>query len=106
MIRTRVARGVAAVLLFVLRGGAVVSTLGSGASGGSFVPLVSLGAIAGGAFEVLAPGTGPLFPIVGMAAFLSAGNATPIAGAVFVAESTGAAGFEGRVPRVFEIEPR
>ena len=85
--------GMAAVMLFVLRGGAVVSTLGSGASGGSFVPLVSLGAIAGGAFEVLAPGTGPLFPIVGMAAFLSAGNATPIAGAVFVAESTGAAGF-------------
>ena len=85
--------GLAALLLFVLRGGAVVATLGSGASGGSFVPLVSLGAIAGGAFEALAPGTGPLFPIVGMAAFLAAANATPVAGAVFVAESTGAAGF-------------
>jgi CIC family chloride channel protein len=85
--------GLAAVLLLVLRGGAVVLTLGSGASGGSFVPLVSLGAIAGGAFEAIAPATGPLFPIVGMAAFLAAGNATPIAGAVFVAESTGAAGF-------------
>ena len=85
--------GLAAALLFVLRGGAVVSTLGSGASGGSFVPLVSMGAIAGGAFEVLAPGTGSLFPIVGMAAFLAAANATPIAGAVFVAESTGAAGY-------------
>jgi CIC family chloride channel protein len=85
--------GFAAVLLFVLRGGAIVSTLGSGASGGSFIPLVSMGAIAGGAFESLAPATGPLFPIVGMAAFLAAGNATPIAGAVFVAESTGAAGF-------------
>lgn len=85
--------GVAALLLFVLRGGAVVATLGSGASGGSFVPLVSLGAIAGGAFESIAPGTGPLFPIVGMAAFLAAANATPVAGAVFVAESTGAAGF-------------
>lgn len=43
--------------------------------------------------EGLARSTGPLFPIVGMAAFLAAGNATPIAGAVFVAESTGAAGF-------------
>ena len=85
--------GMAAVLLFVLRGGAVVATLGSGASGGSFVPQVSLGAIAGGAFAALAPGTGALFPIVGMAAFLAAGNATPIAGAVFVAESTGAAGY-------------
>ena len=85
--------GLAALLLFVLRGGAVVSTLGSGASGGSFVPLVSLGAIAGSAFEAVAPGTGALFPIVGMAAFLAAANATPIAGAVFVAESTGAAGF-------------
>jgi len=85
--------GLAAALLFVLRGGAVVSTLGSGASGGSFVPLVSLGAILGATFEPFAPGTGALFPIVGMAAFLSAANATPIAGAVFVAESTGAAGF-------------
>lgn len=85
--------GLAAVVLFLLRGGAVVSTLGSGASGGSFVPLVSLGAIAGGAFEAIAPATGALFPVVGMAAFLAAANATPIAGAVFVAESTGAAGF-------------
>lgn len=85
--------GAAAVLLLVLRGGAIVSTLGSGASGGSFVPLVSLGAVSGAAMEGLARSTGPLFPIVGMAAFLAAGNATPIAGAVFVAESTGAAGF-------------
>ena len=85
--------GFAALGLLLLRGGAVVATLGSGASGGSFVPLVSLGAITGGAFEALAPSTGALFPIVGMAAFLAAANATPIAGAVFVAESTGAAGF-------------
>jgi chloride channel protein, CIC family len=85
--------GFAALGLFLLRGGAVVSTLGSGASGGSFIPLVSLGAITGGAFEALAPATGALFPIVGMAAFLAAANATPVAGAVFVAESTGAAGF-------------
>ena len=85
--------GFAAALLFVLRGGAVVATLGSGAAGGSFVPLVSMGAIAGGVFETFAPGSGSLFPMVGMAAFLAAGNATPIAGAVFVAESTGAAGY-------------
>lgn len=85
--------GLAALLIFVLRGGAVVSTLGSGAAGGSFVPLVSMGAIAGSVFEGLAPTTGPLFPIIGMAAFLAAANATPIAGAVFVAESTGASGF-------------
>jgi CIC family chloride channel protein len=85
--------GVVALVLFVLRGGAVVSTLASGAAGGSFVPLVSLGSVVGGAFAALAPGTGPLFPIAGMAAFLAAGNATPIAGAVFVAEATGASGF-------------
>jgi CIC family chloride channel protein len=85
--------GLAAALLFVLRGGAVVATLGSGASGGSFVPLVSMGAIAGGVFKAFAPGSGSLFPMVGMAAFLAAANATPIAGAVFVAESTGAAGY-------------
>lgn len=85
--------GFAAVLLLLLRGGAVVATLGSGASGGSFVPLVSMGAITGSIFEAIAPATGPLFPMVGMAAFLAAANATPIAGAVFVAESTGSAGF-------------
>ena len=85
--------GFAAALLFMLRGGAVVATLGSGASGGSFVPLVSMGAIAGSVFQGIAPATGSLFPVVGMAAFLAAANATPIAGAVFVAESTGAAGY-------------
>jgi H+/Cl- antiporter ClcA len=85
--------GFAAALLFILRGGAVVATLGSGASGGSFVPLVSMGAIAGSVFQGIAPATGSLFPVVGMAAFLAAANATPIAGAVFVAESTGAAGY-------------
>ena len=85
--------GFVAALLFVLRGGAVVATLGSGASGGSFVPLVSMGAIAGSVFQGIAPATGSLFPVVGMAAFLAAANATPIAGAVFVAEATGAAGY-------------
>ena len=85
--------GFGAALLFVLRGGAVVATLGSGASGGSFVPLVSMGAIAGSVFQGIAPATGSLFPVVGMAAFLAAANATPIAGAVFVAEATGAAGY-------------
>ena len=44
-------------------------------------------------FEGLAPGSGALFPIIGMAAFLAAANATPVAAAVFIAESTGSAGY-------------
>ena len=85
--------GWAAALLLVLRGGAVLATIGSGAAGGTFIPFMSLGAAAGGMFEGFAPGSGALFPIIGMAAFLAAANATPVAAAVFIAESTGSAGY-------------
>jgi chloride channel protein, CIC family len=85
--------GVAALLLLVLRSGAVLATIGSGAAGGTFIPFMSMGAAAGAIFEGMAPNTGVLFPIVGMAAFLATANATPIAAAVFVAESTGSAGY-------------
>ena len=85
--------GVAALVLLVLRSGAVLSTLGSGAAGGTFIPFMSMGAAAGAVFEAAAPASGALFPMVGMAAFLAAANATPIAAAVFVAESSGSAGY-------------
>jgi CIC family chloride channel protein len=85
--------GVSALVLFALRSAAVFTTLGSGAAGGTFIPFVSVGAAAGAVFQGVAPKTGVLFPIVGMAAFLSAANATPIAAAVFLAESTGTTGY-------------
>lgn len=85
--------GVAALVLFALRSVAVVATLGSGAAGGTFIPFMSMGAAAGAVFEDLLPRSGALFPIIRMAAFLAAANATPIAAAVFVAESTGSTGY-------------
>jgi len=85
--------GMAALVLLVLRSTAVLATFGSGAAGGTFIPFMSMGAAAGGIFEGVAPSSGALFPIIGMAAFLAAANATPIAAAVFIAESTGSAGY-------------
>ena len=81
-------------LLFVMRAAATTLTLVGGGAGGVFVPLAVQGALlgrfVGGALEQTHT---PLFPLVGMAAFLGAGYRTPIAAVVFVAESTGRAGF-------------
>lgn len=78
----------------MLKVGATVATIGSGAAGGLFIPMIGMGAAAGSTLRGLVPGAnGPLFPVVGMAAFLAAGYNTPIAAAVFVAESTGGAGY-------------
>ncbi len=85
--------GVPSLWLFGLRSGAVLATLASGAAGGSFFPLLSLGAAAGGIVAPLVPKAGALLPLVGMAAFLSAGYGTPLTAAVFIAESTGAPGY-------------
>lgn len=69
-------------------------TLAGGGSGGLFIPLVVAGAIVG---KICAVAVGDpastLFPLIGVAAFLGAGYRTPLAGVVFVAESTGRAGF-------------
>lgn len=83
-----------AVWLLVLKAGAVIATLASGAAGGIFIPMIMLGAVSGVIVAGFLPGaTGPMFPIVGMAAFLAAGYNTPIAAAVFIAETTGGAGY-------------
>lgn len=83
-----------AVILLVLKAGAVLATLSSGAAGGIFIPMIVLGASFGSAVGGLAPdGMRPLFPVVGMSAFLAAGYNTPLAAAVFIAESTGGAGY-------------
>ena len=85
--------GIQSLWLFLLRSGAVLVTLASGAAGGSFFPLLSLGAAAGSILDPLVPESGSLFPLVGMAAFLSAGYGIPLTAAVFVAESTGVPGY-------------
>ncbi len=81
--------------LLILKTGAIVATLGSGAAGGVFIPMIVLGAGAGSLLGSLLPGssTPALFPVVGMAAFLAAGYNTPLAAAAFIAETTGGSGY-------------
>lgn len=85
-----------AFALLMLKTGAVVATLGSGAAGGMFIPMIVLGASAGALVQGLVPGAGlsaGLLPVMGMAAFLAAGYNTPLAAAAFIAETTGGAGY-------------
>lgn len=81
-------------LLFAIRLVATTVTLGAGGAGGLFIPLavqgLLLGRFVGGVLDQ--PGSS-LFPFIGLAAFLGAGYRTPIAAVMFVAESTGRAGF-------------
>src|SRR5690606_14287157 len=78
------------VLLLLVRVAAVMATYGAGGVGGLFIPLVVTGALTG---RVAASALGmddiDLLVVVGMAAFLGAGYRTPLAGVVFVAETTG-----------------
>lgn len=89
-------RTVPAVLgLFLLRAGATIATVGGYGVGGLFIPLVIQGALLGRIVGgIVNPAAGPFFlPLVGAAAFLSAGYRVPLAGVVFVAETTGRPGF-------------
>ena len=88
-------------VLFVIRLAATMTTYAGGGVGGVFIPLalqgLVLGRIAGELLERadlidMGSATG-LFPAVGVAAFLGAGYRTPLASIMFVAESTGQAGF-------------
>jgi len=80
--------------ILVLRVGAVMATYGGGGVGGLFVPLVVTGALTGRLTgDVLSMADTDLLVVVGMAAFLGAGYRTPLAGVVFVAETTGSPAF-------------
>ena len=90
--------------LFVIRLLAVTLTVSGGGAGGMFIPLVIQGAVLGrlvaggldaaGLHTAAHPAVATsLFPILGIAAFLGAGYRTPLAGVMFVAESTGKAVF-------------
>ena len=80
--------------LFLIRAAASSATIAGGGAGGVFIPLVTQGALLGrlvGSIVHVPEAT--LLPLVGAAAFLGAGYRVPIAAVVFVAESTGRAGF-------------
>lgn len=81
--------------LFLLRAAATIATVGGAGVGGLFIPLVIQGALLGRIVGgLINPAAGPFFlPLVGAAAFLSAGYRVPLAGVMFVAETTGRPGF-------------
>jgi CIC family chloride channel protein len=80
-------------LLLVVRITATSTVLAGGGVGGVFIPLAVFGLIVGrlvGGWIELGPESLAFFPFIGVAAFLAAGYRTPLAGVMFVAESTGA----------------
>ena len=82
------------LVILVVRVGAVMATYGGGGAGGLFVPLVVTGALTGRLTgDALSMADTDLLVVVGMAAFLGAGYRTPLAGVVFVAETTGSPAF-------------
>ena len=82
------------VLVLVLRCAATAATVGGGGTGGLFIPLVVAGALTGRAVGGVVNGLdNSLFVVVGVAAFLGAGYRVPLAAVMFVAETTGRAGF-------------
>ncbi len=92
------------VALLAVRLAATAFTVAGGGAGGMFFPLVVEGAILGRLVAGvlvdagITSGSDPattmsLFTVLGVAAFLGAGYRTPLAGVMFVAESTGKAVF-------------
>ena len=85
-------------------------TLGSGGSGGSFLPSLTIGAALGGVFgqvlSYLFPGTVEdpwLFSLIGAAAFLGAAANTPLTALFIVSEISGS--YELFVPALLAIVP-
>ena len=78
------------LLLILLRTAASAATLAGGGVGGLFVPLVVEGALVGRLISgLVGDPSSTLFPVLGIAAFLGAGYRVPLAGIMFVAETTG-----------------
>ncbi|NNE74778.1 MAG: CBS domain-containing protein, partial [Acidimicrobiales bacterium] len=74
--------------------GATLATLLGGGVGGLFIPLATMGVIAGQFVGVaLDESETTLYPTLGLAAFLGAGYRAPLTAVMFVAESTGGGGF-------------
>jgi CIC family chloride channel protein len=84
----------AVIALLLLRCLATAVTTGGGGAGGLFVPLVVAGALLGRALGGLLDALDTrLFLVVGVSAFLGAGYRVPLAAVMFVAETTGKAGY-------------
>lgn len=82
------------LMLLLLKMAAVIFTFSAGGMGGSFFPLLCLGAATGGLISNIAHIQPFDFGVVmGMAGFLAAGYKTPLAAVVFVAESTHSSGY-------------
>lgn len=82
------------VLLVVMKMIATAATMKAGGVGGVFFPLSFIGAGLGAAFHAILPAGDPsLYPVVGIAAMISAAFRAPLTGAAFVAETTGATSF-------------
>lgn len=79
--------------LFAFRLAATAVTVGGGGVGGLFIPLVIAGVLLGDGMAAATNDPSTLFPVIGAAAFLGAGYRTPLAGVMFVAETTGRPGF-------------
>jgi CIC family chloride channel protein len=80
--------------LLALRCLATSATVAGGGVGGLFVPLVVGGALTGGLVgHVFNRQDLTLFIVIGVAAFLGAGYRVPLAGVMFVAETTGRPSF-------------
>jgi CIC family chloride channel protein len=84
------------LLLFLLKLVATALTLGSGATGGVFAPLVFMGATMGGAYGIAAaeilPGLGigaPAFAVMGMAGIFGGSSGALLTAVVIVLEITG-----------------
>lgn len=81
-------------ILFFLKVTAIIFTFSAGGMGGSFFPLLCLGAVTGGIVSNLAQIQPFDFGVVmGMAGFLAAGYKTPLAAVVFIAETTHSSGY-------------
>ncbi len=80
-------------LLLGLRVAATISTIYAGGVGGLFIPLSAQGVVLGQLVgTLLGQDDTPLYPILGLAAFLGAGYRAPITAVMFVAETTGGVG--------------
>jgi CIC family chloride channel protein len=75
--------------LLVLRVVATIATVGAGGVGGVFIPLATQGVLLGSLVAgVLGDPDSALFPTIGLAAVLGAAHRTPLAGVMFVAETS------------------
>ncbi len=82
------------LVVLLLRILATSATVAGGGAGGLFIPLVVAGAVLGrAAHGVVGDIDTQMAVVIGVAAFLGAGYRVPLAAVVFVAETTGRAGF-------------